>query len=60
MDLIVLKVPPGKVPLLIEAIDFYIEDGKNPDRDAELRQLADWLRYRHSRWTAHHPIKRRK
>jgi len=55
MNLLQLKMPPDRVELVADAIDFYIEDGKNPGRDQELTEISAWLRHRLARWHATHP-----
>lgn len=55
MELLVLKMPPERVTQLADAIERDLEINRVGQDATDLRQTLAWLRYRISRWNAHHP-----
>jgi len=49
MDELQLRMPVKDVVLMADAIEFYVDDGKNPGRDQDLERILSWLRYRIAR-----------
>lgn len=55
MNLIQLKVPPDKLALIIGAIERDLDINRADQDAAALQDILNWMRYRLTRWNAHHP-----